>query len=107
MLAYIGKSCHLCVVVLNKTNMTKYDAITRKYREVEISGSQYTENGQPLYRVETKGKSGRTLYATIYYISDGKELPVYGMGGATGHGWGGRIIGYVTKDEAKANNIKI
>jgi hypothetical protein len=86
--------------------MTKYDAITRKYREVEISGSHYTENVQLLYWVETKGKSGRIL-ATIYYISDGKELPVYGMGGATGHGWGGRIIGYVTKDEAKANNIKI
>ena len=86
--------------------MKKFDAITRKYREVEVSDSYYTENGEILYRVETKGRTGRTLYASKFYISNGKETNVYGMGGATGHGWGGRIAGYVNLAEIEKYNIR-
>ena len=88
--------------------MKKFDGITRKYREVEISDNCYTENGEQLYRVETKGKTGRVLYGNLFYLlSDGKERQIFGMGGSTGHGWGGLVAGYVTKEEAEKYGIRI
>ena len=88
--------------------MKKFDGITKKYREVEISEHCYTESGDELYRVETKGKTGKTLYGNLFYLySNGKERQVFGMGGSTGHGWGGSIVGYVTKDDAEKYGIKI
>lgn len=83
-----------------------FDGLTKKYREVEVSNECYTENGEDLYRIETKGKSGKKLYRNGYYINDGKEQPVYGMGGSTGHGWGGKIVGYILKSEFEQFGIK-
>lgn len=80
-----------------------FDGVTRKYREVEIGEHCYTEKGENLIRIETKGRTGTTFYVRLNYIYNGVEQPVYGMGGSTGHGWGGRIIGYVTREEAEAN----
>lgn len=87
--------------------MKKYNSITRKYQEVVISDGFYiTETGDKLYRIETKGRTGRTQYRNGYYLHNGKERAVYGSDGATGHGWGGRIIGYATEQDMISSNVK-
>lgn len=84
-----------------------FDGLTRNYREVEVAEGYYTQNGEKLYRVETKGRYGKKLYRNGYYINkEGKEESVYGMGGSTGHGWGGRIEGYVLESELEKFGVK-
>lgn len=84
-----------------------FDGLTRQYREVVIKDNCYTQNGEKLYRIETKGKSGKKLYRNGYYFNnEGKEEPVYGMDGSTGHGWGGRIVGYLLKEELEKYGVK-
>lgn len=83
-----------------------FDGLTRQYREVEVSEHCYTENGKELYRIETKGKTGKKLYRNGYYLTNGKEDQVYGMGGSTGHGWGGKVVGYILESEFEQFNIK-
>ena len=105
---------YLCSITLKQRDMKAtettqvFDRVTRQYRKVRVVDAHYvTENGEHLYRVETKGRTGTTLYALYGYIDQfGYERPVYGMSGATGHGWGGRIIGYVTREEGEAKNIR-
>ena len=95
---------------INKTKeqIQVWDGITASYRSVYESGNFYsTVKGERLYRVETKGISGKTLYSNGYYIEEHKEMKVYGMGGSTGHGWGGSIVGYATEKEIKEYPVKI
>lgn len=66
----------------------------------------YTEGGEMLYRIETHGRTGKTLYRNANYIQNGKELPVFGTGGSTGHGWGGTIKGYLTSEECDRYGVK-
>lgn len=90
--------------------ITKWDGLSRKYREVVANDGAYSLiDGTKLYRIETKGRTGKTLYAKSFYLSllDGKERPVHGMDGATGFGWGGQIIGYLTKEEIEKYPVKI
>lgn len=101
------------VELLTKDNEVKviskriFDSITKQYRDVVVSGNCYTQNGEELYRIETKGKSGKKLYRNGYYLNnEGKEEPVYGMGGSTGHGWGGRVVGYLLKSELEKYGLK-
>jgi len=78
----------------------KWDAITGKYRDVLVDDKYYTTlDGEKLLRIETKGKTGKKLYSNDSYLDNGKESPVFGMGGSTGHGWGGKIVGYATELE--------
>ena len=86
--------------------MKKFDYITRRYRDVEIGDGYYTEGGEMLYRIETHGRTGKTLYRNANYIQNGKELPVFGTGGSTGHGWGGTIKGYLTSEECDRYGVK-
>lgn len=91
--------------------MKIYNRLTGKNIEVEVTERYYTLNGERLYRVETKGRTGVKKYINGSYLykkvwNDENSLivesPVYGMNGATGHGWGGSICGYITKEEAIA-----
>jgi len=85
-----------------------WDGLSKTYRIVNINDNFYsTMEGKKLYRIETKGKSGKTLYSNCYYRENQKEMPIYGMGGSTGHGWGGEIIGYATEQEIKEYPVKI
>lgn len=86
--------------------MKKFDNITRQYREVEIQEGFYTQDGQKLFRVETRGRSGKVLYRSQRYIRDGKEVAPFGMGGSTGHGWGGSIKGYLLESELEKYGVK-
>ena len=91
-------------------NLKKWDGLSRTYREVIISNGFYClTDGTRLYRIETKGRTGRSLYSNGYYLNSetGNESPVYGMSGSTGHGMGGRIIGYATNQEIKSFSVKI
>jgi len=83
-----------------------FDNITGKYRDVEVNSARYNENGNDLYRIETVGKTGKVMYYNYYYINNGDEIPVYGSGGSTGKGWGGKILGYLTAKELFERNIK-
>lgn len=101
------------VELLTKDNEVKviskriFDSITKQYRDVVVSGNCYTQNGEELYRIETKGKSGKKLYRNGYYLNnEGKEESVYGMGGSTGYGWGGRVVGYLLKSELEKYGVK-
>lgn len=90
--------------------ITKWDGLSRSYREVIVSNGFYClTDGTRLYRIETKGRTGRSLYSNGYYLNSetGKENSVHGMGGATGHGWGGQIVGYATKQEIESYSVKI
>ena len=89
--------------------LTKWDGLTRKYREVLVNNGYYTLiDGTPLFRIETKGKTGKSLYSkSIYLFEDGKEISAQGLGGSTGYGWGGSIVGYLTKEEIEKYPIKI
>ena len=89
-----------------KTTMKQvYDAFTRSYRDLlVVPGKNYyvTVIGEPVFRIETKGRTGKTMYRNLYYMSDGHEIRVHGMDGATGKGWGGMICGYMTRSEIDA-----
>lgn len=88
----------------------KWDELSRTYRDVIVCDGCYClEDGTPLYRIETKGRTGKTIYLNGYYLdyNTGKENSVHGMDGATGHGWGGKILGYATEDEINSYKIKI
>ena len=90
--------------------LKKWDGLSRSYREVIANDGFYCLiDGTRLYRIETKGRTGKSLYSNDRYLNreNGKEIVVYGMGGPTGHGWGGRIIGYATKPEIEAYPEKI
>lgn len=86
--------------------MKIWDALNRIYRNVDLTDRFYSENGNKLYRIETKGKTGKTLYANGYYIFSNKESSVSGSGGSTGHGWGGRVCGYIPESDFNKFNIK-
>ena len=88
--------------------MKKYDSITKSYKELEVNEKGfYTENGEKIFRIETKGKSGKKLYTNGFYLNNKlQENPVFGMGGSTGHGWGGYIVGYLTEKECIEFGIK-
>jgi hypothetical protein len=82
--------------------LKKWDGLSRTYRDVTVQEGFYClAGGERLYRIETKGRTGLSLYSNGYYldIKTGRENPVYGMNGATGRGWGGKIVGYATKQE--------
>ena len=86
------------------TKTRVFDGISGKYRDVLISENRMcftTLDNQELYRIETKGRTGKVLYRNGFYVSvhTGKEIQVHGMDGATGRGWGGCIIGYATEEE--------
>lgn len=84
--------------------MEKFNIITNQYIEVSIDnekGCYINQNGEELVRIETWGKSGKKPHINGYYIKNNKEMPVYGMGGSTGMGWGGSILGYATLEESK------
>lgn len=84
-----------------------FDALTKQYREVTVADHYYTQNGKMIYRIETKGKTGKKLYKNGYYLNnEGKEEPVYGMDGSTGHGWGGRVVGYLLESELGEYGVK-
>ena len=86
----------------------KWDGITRKNKDVIVGDDFYTTlNGDKLFRIETKGRTGKTLYSNGFYLNGGKENSVYGMNGSTGHGWGGQIIGYATESEILSSSLKI
>lgn len=100
--------------------MTLYNAITNKNIEVELVTVQHTFgdrtvnfchyelDGQILYRIETKGRTGKSLYANSGYVnSDGKMTSVTGSQGGTGKGWGGRVVGFLTKSQIDAYPVKI
>jgi hypothetical protein len=90
--------------------LKKWDGLSRTYREVIISNGFYClTDGTRLYRIETKGRTGRSLYSNGFYLNHktGKENPVHGMDGPTGRGWGGQIVGYATKQEIESNPVKI
>ena len=89
-------------------DIKKFDGLYRRYINVTIDGGYYlNENGEILLRVETKGRTGKVLYRSSFYIMGGKETQVYGMDGSTGHGWGGRIVGYATLAEIENYKEKI
>ena len=81
--------------------MKKYNQVDNNFMEVIVSGSSYSlPDGTPLVRLETWGCYGKKVRPNRDYLSDtGKEFPVHGMDGATGMGWGGRIIGYCTEEQ--------
>ncbi len=98
--------------------MKKFNGITSKYIDVEVSSDEqfYTVGGEKLYRIETKGRTGTKRYANGFYLGHSNrmdpdspivEVDVYGMGGATGHGWGGRVLGYLTECECEQYGIKV
>jgi len=80
-----------------------WDGFSRTYRDVTVQEGFYclTTGGDRLYRIETKGHTGRFLYPNSFYLDSktGREKLVHGMDGATGRGWGGKIVGYATKQE--------
>lgn len=83
--------------------------ITRKYIEVSVQEGYYIdESGTALLRLETKGRTGTTIYANSHYLNnEGRQIQVYGMGGATGHGWGGTVVGFATLSEIKNSNMNV
>jgi hypothetical protein len=85
-----------------ETTKRIFDALSGKYRDLIImpDTSYYvTQSGEPVFRIETKGRTGKVMYRNLFYIVDGRELRVHGCDGATGHGWGGQICGYLTRKE--------
>ena len=89
--------------------MKIWNSIFNRYQEVIKSEEFYINaDGEKLIRIETKGKTGKSLYKRRYYIrQNGQEDTVMGMDGATGHGWGGRIVGYMTEKEIQETTLKI
>lgn len=99
------------VVLNNKTKATMetkkiFNGLTRRYETVEVGEFAYMRNGEALVRVERWGRSGKVLHRNDAYIRNGKESAVMGMGGATGHGWGGMVVGYCTVEECVMYNVK-
>ena len=89
-------------------SVKRFEGISRRYITVSVEDNHFVnENGEILFRIETKGAYGKTLYRNSRYVVDSKECSVYGMGGATGHGWGGQIMGYLTLAEIENSNLKI
>ena len=97
-----------------------YDGLTRKNIEVELVTvsdqvgeytflrCHYELDCQFLYRIETKGKTGKTLYKNSSYLNEkGRQTPPTGMDGATGHGWGGYVIGFMTQEQMDKSDLKI
>lgn len=85
-----------------ETTKRIFDALSGKYRDLIIvpGESHYvTKSGDPVFRIETKGRTGKVMYRNIFYIVDDRELRVHGCDGATGRGWGGQICGYMTRKE--------
>ena len=99
---------------------TIYNGITNSKLEVELiqetevlsnrefAFCHYELNGERLYRIETKGRSGKTLYRNGSYLdSKGNQTPCMGSGGATGHGWGGSVIGFMTLKQINESTLII
>ena len=88
---------------LEKQKIRIFDGLLRRYLNVikHEDGYYVNESGEKLYRIETKGRTGKTLYYNGFYIMGSCEMRVQGMGGQTGHGWGGRIVGYLILDEIR------
>lgn len=88
-----------------------YDGLLRRRMEVSVDagGACYRNaGGDRLFRIETKGSTGRTLYRNGWYITPiGTEMAAHGMSGSTGRGWGGSIQGYLTEAEIDQSNLKI
>lgn len=88
--------------VRHNNKMKRFNSITGKYIEVNVGEFAYVNlNGELLFRIETKGRTGKILYRNCFYLDRGIESQVYGSGGSTGRGWGGSIIGYLTEKEIK------
>lgn len=88
-----------------ETKKRIFDALSGRYRDLIIMpGKCYyvTKSGDPIFRIETKGRTGKVMYRNIFYIVDDHEIRVHGMDGATGKGWGGQICGYMTREEIEA-----
>ena len=100
---------------------TIYNGLTRSNIEVDIivkeeilsfgtyKSAWYEIDGERLFRIETRGKSGKSLYKKINYLNQDtlKQNPVFGSDGATGHGWGGSVIGFMTLKQIETSNLKI
>ena len=99
---------------------TIYNGLTRTNMEVELvtvnetigerifTWCHYELNGERLYRIETKGKTGKSLYKNYSYLNGkGQQTTPNGMDGATGHGWGGSVIGFMTLKQIEMSNLKI
>ena len=85
-----------------------WNPILNVYSEYEVVDGAYYDNGERVLRIETAGKSGTKLYTRYTYIDKkGCNFPCMGLSGATGHGWGGSIQGYLTKKQIEDLGIKI
>lgn len=94
------------------TQIKIWNGISKEYEMVSVITTDvsgwYERDGVRLIRIETKGKSGKTMYRSPGYISPkGIECEVFGMDGSTGHGWGGKILGYMTEIEITESGLKI
>lgn len=83
-----------------------FNRLKRRYETVEVGENAYMCNGEVLVRVERWGRSGKVLHGNYAYLVNGKERAVMGMDGATGHGWGGVVVGYCTVEELKWYKVK-
>lgn len=90
--------------------MKKFNPINKSYIDVDVDLSRWCyvdEQGNRLFRIETKGRTGKVQYRNAAYLNDnGREFAASGMGGSTGHGWGGSIIGYATEADLEGTNIR-
>ena len=99
---------------------TIYNGITRSMIEVDLVKKEevisertfvfchYELNGERLYRIETKGRTGKSLYKKYSYLdSKGNQTSCTGSEGATGHGWGGSVIGFMTLKQIEESNLNI
>ena len=85
-----------------------WNQILNSYCDYIINDGAYYINDERVLRIETAGKSGKKLYTRYTYIDDkGYNFPCMGLSGATGHGWGGHVEGYLTKKQIEDLNIKI
>jgi len=98
-----------------------YNGLTHTNIEVEVITNEivypfgsfktawYELNGEKLFRIETKGKSGKSLYSNGNYLNaeTGKQRQVSGMDGSTGHGWGGSVVGFYTLEQINNSTVKI
>lgn len=97
-----------------------YDGITNKKLEVDIvvvehilsvgvlKFAHYKLNGEMLFRIETKGRTGKSLYKNSSYLdANCNQRPVMGSDGSTGHGWGGRVVGFMTITQIEQSKLNI
>jgi len=85
-----------------------WNQILNSYSEFIKKDGSYFIGEERVLRIETAGKTGTKLYTKFSYINaNGSELPCMGLSGATGHGWGGQVQGYLTKTQISEIGIKI